>query len=205
MISLLWEERGKGRCGLGGDGQGKMGCHGIWACVSRGSSFLTLSSLTAKHGTLPQASRPAPAPFFRESTFALCLRQQRFPLLCLIFLLLPAAWPGKAGSHMHLLLDIGGWFLRQLLAQGLAFADAPRKLSLLGSAPRHLPTAPGLSRGSAATLRCQLSCFLGCFYYLCSHSSIIQRSLSFSEQLSQEAAARLAWATSTPGFAGCYF
>lgn len=155
-----------------------------------------------KTGTASSGFTPCTCPIFWGKYFCFTFTAVFSPFMPHFFV---AAWPGKAGSHMHLLLDIGGWFLRQLLAQGLAFADAPRKLSLLESAPRHLPIAPGLSRGSAAMLRCQLSHFLGCFYYLCSHSSIIQRSLSFSEQLSQEAAARLAWATSTPGFAGCYF
>lgn len=64
-----------------------------------------------------------------------------FSPFCLIFFVLL----GEERSWTCLLLDVGGWFLRQLLAQGLAFADASRKLSAFEGAPRYLPVAPGLS------------------------------------------------------------
>lgn len=56
-----------------------------------------------------------------RSTFAL-FTAAFFPF-CVIFC--AAAWSGEESFHLCLLLNMGEWILRQLLTQGLPFADAP--------------------------------------------------------------------------------
>lgn len=70
-----------------------------------GPLFLSLNSLTTKWGPLPQASHPAPAPFFGGKYFCFTFMGAFSP-----FCLCAAAWPGEEGSHMHLLLDTGAGF-----------------------------------------------------------------------------------------------
>lgn len=85
-----------------------------------GPRFLNLGSFTTKCEPFPQASHCAPAPFFVEKYFCFTFTAAFTPF-CLIFC--AAAWLSEEGSCMCQLLDWGGWFLRQLLVQVLAFAD----------------------------------------------------------------------------------
>ena len=50
----------KGRCGLGGDGQSKMGSLGSWACASHGSCF--------PESQLPHCKTKSPSPGFTPCT-----------------------------------------------------------------------------------------------------------------------------------------
>ena len=80
---------GEGRCGLGGDGQSKTGCHGIWACVSHGSSFPEPWLPHCKTGTPSPGFTPCACPIFQGEVLLLYVYGSVFPFLPHFFVPLP--------------------------------------------------------------------------------------------------------------------